>query len=588
MGCLCSSESSTTIATEPPNNNNNNNSNDDINKTRTQSFSKKDGMEEFWSSLEPNYEIGNILKDVPIFARVSEYKRNKLAGAMTTETFKKSDIIFKQGDKGDKFYIISEGTASVIVTMPNTKRERVVAKLKKGDYFGETALLSNSPRNATIEAISDEDLKCLTLDSETFCRLFIDLKLKLARRKGIMEETGMDGNDNNNENNDDNEILNKDKTTEEIELITKSLHNSVLFEQLDNDQIKLIALAMGKKKYKKNDILIEKNKVCNNLFIINTGVITHLTTKPMIENGKVINQIIRKSLTFGSVIGELNLLYNSNYDDTYVVDIDAELFIISRKEYRKILKTSSNEKFAEYNEFLNKIPLFDCLITEERRRVAEALTEIHFDKEHVIMKQGNDGDSFYIIRHGTAVVHKMEKGLDNPKEICQLGPGNYFGERALIKNDVRAATVTALTDLDCLYLDREGFTILLGPLGDILENRINKDYDGKQQNSNDNNDDNNINNNENETNMKVDISINNLEIIGILGKGSFGVVQLMKLKELIPNNTHIKYVALKIVHKPNVVALNQQEHILNEKKVLMELNIKLNKLKICIKNFDPN
>ena len=54
-------------------------------------------------------------------------------------------------------------------------------------------------------------------------------------------------------------------------------------------------------------------------------------------------------------------------------------------------------------------------------------------------------------------------------EVCpRLKPGAYFGELALIKNQPRAATITAVTDCKCLVMDRAAFTRLLGPMNDIL------------------------------------------------------------------------------------------------------------------------
>ena len=54
-------------------------------------------------------------------------------------------------------------------------------------------------------------------------------------------------------------------------------------------------------------------------------------------------------------------------------------------------------------------------------------------------------------------------------EVCpRLGPGSFFGERALIKDEPRAATITAVVDSVCLAMDRSAFLRLLGPINDIL------------------------------------------------------------------------------------------------------------------------
>ena len=54
------------------------------------------------------------------------------------------------------------------------------------------------------------------------------------------------------------------------------------------------------------------------------------------------------------------------------------------------------------------------------------------------------------------------------RRVRVIPSGAYFGELALIKNQPRAATITAVTDCKCLVMDRAAFTRLLGPMNDIL------------------------------------------------------------------------------------------------------------------------
>jgi len=51
-------------------------------------------------------------------------------------------------------------------------------------------------------------------------------------------------------------------------------------------------------------------------------------------------------------------------------------------------------------------------------------------------------------------------------------PGKYFGERALLTNDLRAASIIATAEVHCLSLDRATFQRLLGPLDDILKRNM--------------------------------------------------------------------------------------------------------------------
>lgn len=65
----------------------------------------------------------------------------------------------------------------------------------------------------------------------------------------------------------------------------------------------------------------------------------------------------------------------------------------------------------------------------------------------------------------------LEEGKE-PEEVKAYTKGDYFGERALLKNEPRAATVVATTKLNCVSLERQSFKRLMGPLDDILKRNL--------------------------------------------------------------------------------------------------------------------
>jgi len=520
--------------------------------------------QDIWTRLQSSPQIGDWLKNVPIFCRVPEDKRNKVGGVMETRVFKEGEPVFEQGDVGDRFYVIKNGVAAVTIHVavggsdedvtdekPMTT-EKEVARLKTGDYFGETALLSKAKRNATIRAVEGE-LETLTLDSKTFKKLFRGLNVQLAKRKGVTELNAGTAGDAES---DDNEEKVTDKTDAEVREIVAMFEasESALFQRLNHDQKTQIAETMWKKEYEPDQEIGSKGEMINNLYLVKSGVVI---------KGE------QDQLGEGALIGELGLMYNSPLQCAFKNGAQhSEFWVINRKRYRKIVKNSSIEKLAEFETFIQTVPILGSLLQFERKRIAETLEEIHFKVGHDIVKQGDIGDTFYIIRKGSGVVMKDDK------EVLRIGAGDFFGERALIKNDVRAATVTVTSEdgMDCLMLDREGFTLLLGPLGDIMERKIARDYDtlpgdcisisvdgvesavdlasvtsGKKQ---------------------LDIEFNDLVMIGTLGKGSFGHVELCCTGDKPTDDQHY---ALKTVHKSHVVQLGQQEHIINEKRVLIAL-----------------
>lgn len=84
--------------------------------------------------------------------------------------------------------------------------------------------------------------------------------------------------------------------------------------------------------------------------------------------------------------------------------------------------------------------------------------QVDYQHNISIITEGEIGDKFYIIKEGSVNVTKGQSVID------KLGPGDYFGERALIRDDQRAATVVTEGYVVCYTLNRESFNNLLGPI----------------------------------------------------------------------------------------------------------------------------
>lgn len=88
---------------------------------------------------------------------------NKLLSIIFQEFFVTGSKIVRQGDKGDKFYIIRGGKVIISKRPPDGGDEEFVQEISEGDYFGEQALLHEDRRLATVTAKAP-GVECLTLD----------------------------------------------------------------------------------------------------------------------------------------------------------------------------------------------------------------------------------------------------------------------------------------------------------------------------------------------------------------------------------------------------------------------------------------
>lgn len=115
----------------------------------------------------------------------------------------------------------------------------------------------------------------------------------------------------------------------------------------------------------------------------------------------------------------------------------------------------------DYIALLRAVPLFSAVPRASLDRVAELASEVTHDAGHVVLRQGAGAHALHVIIEGEASVEA------DGRLVATLGPGDYFGEIAVIDRSKRSASVIAVTRLRVLAIDAISFRRLVKTDGEL-------------------------------------------------------------------------------------------------------------------------
>ncbi|OQV17083.1 cAMP-dependent protein kinase type I-alpha regulatory subunit [Hypsibius exemplaris] len=134
------------------------------------------------STIRKRKRYEEFLSRVPLLESLDKWERLTIADALEPVSFEDGQVVITQGDRGEDFFIITEGNA-VVYQIPADSTDQTaveVGKLGPSNYFGEIALILDKPRAATVRAEGGV-LKCVRLDRPRFERILGPLKEILTR-----------------------------------------------------------------------------------------------------------------------------------------------------------------------------------------------------------------------------------------------------------------------------------------------------------------------------------------------------------------------------------------------------------------------
>jgi CRP-like cAMP-binding protein/Fe-S-cluster-containing hydrogenase component 2 len=208
------------------------------------------------------------------------------------------------------------------------------------------------------------------------------------------------------------------------------------------------------------EVIVRQGETQHSLYLIDEG---QLRVSIRDSRGGELNIAVLKT---GSFFGETAFLTKGPRTATVRALTDCRLFELPQREmYRlrrylqlwKQLEETSQERLSVT--MLCRVSLFQALTAEERSEVASLLILDRYPAGAVICQEGYPGNAFYIIWRGQVKVASTEG--KQQRILAYLHEDDFFGEGALLSDRPRQATVTALTDVEVLRLDREDFMQLV-------------------------------------------------------------------------------------------------------------------------------
>ena len=417
-----------------------------------------------------------------------------------------NELIIRQGELGDLFFCLETGTAFASVG------ESKVFTYEPGGCFGELALIYNSPRAASVTASTA--CKLWTLDLKTF-------RYILA-------------------------------TTASSKMVTRCefLKKCAFLDPLTNEQISKLAGALETIIYDDGEFIIRQGEMGDAFYIIEEGSVKCTQLK---ASGREVELITLKA---GDYFGEMALILNDTRHANCKAVGRVKCLSLSRTKFNMLLGSVQDVLAKRMRiRILQSVPLLSKLPENKLVKLSTVMRVQSFPDGAYIIRQGEEGSRFYIINEGEVRCTRVNP-LNKEEELVRLSAQEFFGERALITNEVRKANVIACGSVECLVLERTSFQSLLTEVQTDIVHEMSKREDKAK--------DADVPEEQVDLTPKTDYRFADLKIMRTVGTGTFGRVKLVQ------HSSTGKVCALKCMNKSDIVSSHQERNIMAEKNLLFE------------------
>ncbi|GAB4822236.1 hypothetical protein N2152v2_009282 [Parachlorella kessleri] len=240
------------------------------------------------------------------------------------------------------------------------------------------------------------------------------------------------------------------------------IKSTLLLHDLDEEQEEDLIGALFERKVAAGEVVIREGEVGDNFYLIESGrfLATQGGSHKFTYDGR------------GS-FGELALMYNCPRAATVTAEAGGTLWCMDRATFRAMIVGSMVERRTRYEATLRSMEIFQHLSQEQLAAVADCLTVELYEAGQYILREKEElatNAKFYIVESGTV---ECRRTFDGKKRLTKsLGPGDVFGEVALLTKAPRQADCVAATKVKVLAMSRDAFERLMGPVEESLAQHI--------------------------------------------------------------------------------------------------------------------
>nr|XP_010306153.1 PREDICTED: cGMP-dependent protein kinase 2-like [Balearica regulorum gibbericeps] len=235
------------------------------------------------------------------------------------------------------------------------------------------------------------------------------------------------------------------KDSSEKQLIIDALNKNQFLKRLEPHQIRDMVECMYESTFQQGSYVIRQGEPGNHIFVLKEGSLE------VFQQNKLLS-----SIPVWTAFGELAILYNCTRTASVKAITNVKTWALDREVFQNIMRVTAQTRQEQYRNFLRSVSLLKNLPEDKLTKIMDCLEVEYYNKGDYVIREGEEGNTFFIIANGKVIVTQSTAEHSQPHLIKTLHKGDYFGEKALISDDVRSANVIADEyNVECLVIDRE-------------------------------------------------------------------------------------------------------------------------------------